>query len=81
MDPPFNFLPLLLAGLVAFAVYRDAAERKGARGSTPWGWAPEVWGVVGFFLGLFGALIYFVASRAHDRKRVESAPTRRPFVL
>lgn len=78
---PLNLLPLLVFGAIAFVLYRDAENRKRTHGSTPGGWAPEVWGVVGFFLGLLGALIYFAAMKAHDRKPAESAPARRPFVL
>jgi len=74
-------MPLLVAGLIAFAVYRDAERRRSAHGRTPRGWAPEIWGVLAFFLGLFGVLFHFLASRSHDRKRVETAPARRPFVL
>jgi hypothetical protein len=52
-----------VAALIGFLAHRESERFKNKNGVTPWHWPSWVWAVVGFMLGLIGALVLFVSTR------------------
>jgi len=61
--PAFNVGLLAVAALIGFLAYRESERFKKKNGVAPWHWPSWVWAVVGFMLGLIGALVLFVSTR------------------
>lgn len=61
---------LAIAGLIGFACYREAEKFERRHGRGPWNGSAIVWGLVGFFFGLFGAL-FLVIAESNTKKQLQ----------
>lgn len=63
-----NLVGLVLGCLIAVLAYREAKKAVETHGKGPWGLAPGVWAVLGFFLGLIGLLLLVIAKRSLEKE-------------
>jgi len=61
---------LVIAGLIAFACHKEAEKFQRLYGRGPWNGSPALWAVVGFLLGLFGAL-FLVIAESNTKKQIQ----------
>jgi hypothetical protein len=52
---------LAIAALIGFVCYKESGKFEQQHGRAPWSLNPIVWGIIGFLIGLFGALLLFIA--------------------
>lgn len=56
-------LPLIVGLVIGFLLYRGSETFKGRNNVAPWRMPSLVWGLIGFVLGLLGAILFVIARR------------------
>jgi hypothetical protein len=54
---------LVIAVFIGVACYKESARFVDRSGRGPWGCSPAAWAVIGFLLGLIGALLLYIAEK------------------
>ena len=67
--------PIVIAVLLAVAIYRNATNRVDRYGRAPWRWPVAVWTVLTVLLGLIAALVYLFAGWRQDSRMRVARPS------